>query len=171
MSFSPSTRSKYSFSIKMSMHFWKKRRDFNISNECFISSQNCRPLQSCYLDDGNTRFESWGELVQHFCQKLLVLQNFPHLHDSHDSCLHTRVQKNMKNQKNVWFELQWIVSLFLIPVWGASCLPQYSYVLSPALVSALSSLAHWYSLVTSYCTHRDRHGIDMPMTNAQQLNI
>ncbi len=47
-------------------------------------------------------------------------------------------------------------SLFVIPVWGASCLPQCSCVSSPALVSARSSLAHWYSPVTSYCTQRQR---------------
>lgn len=37
----------------------------------------------CYLDDGDSGFESGRQLVQDFSQELLVLQDLPHLHDPH----------------------------------------------------------------------------------------
>lgn len=36
-----------------------------------------------HFDDRDSGFEPGRELIQNFCQKLLVLQNLPHLHDSH----------------------------------------------------------------------------------------
>lgn len=41
-----------------------------------------------YLDHRDSGFESGRQLVQHFSQKLLVLQDLPHLHDPHYGGLH-----------------------------------------------------------------------------------
>lgn len=83
MSFSPSTRSRYSFSIRMSMHFCPQEGD-----KVNMTLQSCSPDQQnkarvCHLDDGNSGFEPRRQLIQDLSQELLVLQNLPHLHDPH----------------------------------------------------------------------------------------
>lgn len=45
----------------------------------------------CYLDDGDSGFESGRQLVQDFSQELLVLQDLPHLHDPHYSSLQVHI--------------------------------------------------------------------------------
>lgn len=46
-----------------------------------------------YLDDGDSGFESGRQLVQDFGQKLLVLQDLPHLHDPHYGGLQTQTRQ------------------------------------------------------------------------------
>ena len=48
----------------------------------------------CYLDDGDSGFESGRQLVQNFSQELLVLEDLPHLHDSHYRSLRTHISVN-----------------------------------------------------------------------------
>ena len=45
-----------------------------------------------YLDDWDSGFESRRQLIQDFSQKLLVLQDLPHLHDPHYGRLKTHIR-------------------------------------------------------------------------------
>lgn len=51
-------------------------------------SASARRRGETHFDDGNPGFKARGQLVQDLCQELLVLEDFPHLHDSDNGGLY-----------------------------------------------------------------------------------
>lgn len=116
-----------------------------------------------HLDDGDSGFESGRQLVKDFCQELLVLQDFPHLHDPNDCSLYTNTRTHTCKIKCSFFlwtvcrpQQVWQRST---PGWGASCPPRCSCESSPAPVSALSSSGRWCSPSASCCSEENQKNI------------
>lgn len=104
-----------------------------------------------YLDDGDSGFESGWQLIEDFSQKLLVLQDLPHLHDPHDGSLQSHKQRVSQSDLQQLKQRE-EARIPTSPGWGAFGPPRCSCESSPAPVSAPSSSGRWCSPSASYCS-------------------
>lgn len=63
-------------------------------------------MQFLYLDDRDARLEPGGQLREHLPKQLLVLQDFPHLHDPHDRSLQNRAGKTSKETVKLGLDMR-----------------------------------------------------------------